>query len=215
MMKRILLSFAAAALLAALPGPAPAAPSSSAAVYDAGRCIVSRDYNRALGLLLALPLDDQPADLGGLRGTAAEPCAADVAGASALTVRGALAQALFIRDFGSFGHDPRTNAHLINLNLPVQDDSRAGTRTLDLYRWGDCVVRNDPAATQRLLASANGSPEEGAAMTELGTFMVPCMPFGVHLTVQLREARAVFAQAAYHAMYRYATGQLQATSRPR
>jgi hypothetical protein len=215
MMKRNLLSFTAAALLTTLPSPAPAAPGSSAAVYDAGRCMVAHDYNRALGLLLALPLDDQAADLGGLRDTAAGQCAADIAGASALTVRGALAQALFIRDFGSFGHDPRTNAHLINLNLPVQDDTRAGTRTLDLYRWGDCVVRNDPAATQRLLASANGSPEEGAAMTELGAFMVPCMPFGVHLTVQLREARAVFAQAAYHAMYRYATGQLQATSRSR
>lgn len=214
-MKRILLSFAAAALLAALPGSAAAVPGSSAAVYDAGRCIVARDYNRALGLLLALPLDDQPADLDGLRGTAAEPCTAAAAGASALTVRGALAQALFIRDFGSFGRDPRTNAHLINLNLPVQDDTRAGTRTLDLYRWGDCVVRNDPAATQRLLASANGSPEESAAMADLQAFMVPCMPFGVHLTVQLREARAVFAQAAYHAMYRYATGQLQTTSRSR
>lgn len=214
-MKRMFLSFAAAAVLTALPGPAAAASAASAPVYDAGRCIVARDYNRALGLLLALPLDDQAADLAGLRGTAAEQCAPAAAGASTLVLRGALAQALFMRDFGGFGHDPRTNAHLINLNLPVQDDSRAGTRTLDLYRWGDCVVRNDPAATQRLLVSANGSPEEGAAMTELQTFMVPCMPFGVHLTVQLREARAVFAQSAYHAMYRYATGQLQATSRPR
>lgn len=213
-MKRFIVPFAAA-MLAALPGAAAAAPGpATAAVYDAGRCIVARDYGRALGLILALPLDDRAADFGALHGSAAESCAADIAGASALLVRGAIAQALFIRDFGGFGHDPRSNARLVDLALPVQD-SAGGSRALDLYRWGDCVVRNDPGATQRLLASATGSAEERAAMAELQPFMNPCMPFGTQLTVYLTEARAVFAQSAYNAMYRYATGQLRVTAHSR
>lgn len=214
-MKRIFVPFAAA-VLTALPGPAPAAPGpSTAAVYAAGRCIVARDYGRALALLVALPLDDQAADLAQLRGSGAEPCAGGIAGASALLVRGAIAQALFMRDFGGFGRDPRSSAHLINLNLPVQD-SAGGSRALDLYRWGDCVVRNNPGATQDLLASVSGSAEERAAIAELQPFMTPCMPFGTQLTtVYLTEARAVFAQSAYHTMYRYATGQLRVAAQSR
>lgn len=209
-MQRIVLSSAAAALLAALPAPVPAAPVSSAAVYEAGRCMVSRDYYRALGFIVSLPLDERAADLSPLRGPAAD-CAAGAAGASGLMLRGAIAQALFRRDFGGFGHDPRERARLVDLGLPVQD-SEGGIPALDIYRWGDCVVRNDTAATERLLVSANGSPEESAAMTELQAYMVPCMPHGAQLTVSQMEARAVFAQSAYYIMYRYATGELRMTA---
>ena len=41
--------------------------------------------------------------------------------------------------------------------------------------------------------------------------MAACMPAGVQLDVRLWELRSVMAQTAYHTLYRYWTGQLNAT----
>jgi hypothetical protein len=209
-MKWIVLPIAAAALFAALPGPASAARNSPS-VYEAGRCIVDHDRNAANRLMAALPLDDSDADLSSLRGQAAA-CATRLAGAPAMQVRGALAQAMFMRDFGSIRREVDPRHGFINLNLPVQATfGGAHDRTTQLYRWGDCVSRNDSIGTERLLRTEAGSPEEAAAVEGLRNYMAACMPNGVQLDVRLWELRSVMAQTAYHTLYRYWTGQLNAT----
>ena len=207
-MKTWVVSLAAAGSLAAIPVPAFAAPASVARVYEAGRCMVSRDRRAAAALIRALPLDGRVADLSSLRGSARD-CAGGAQGAPAMLVRGAIAQALFLRDFRDFGREPRTETGLVDLNLPVES-SVGGTRSVELYRWGDCVVRNDAAGTRRLLLSPIGSGEEDAAIAGLQTYMSACMRAGSQLQVRQSELRSVFAQSAYHVMYRYWTGQLSA-----
>ncbi|HEV2817508.1 MAG TPA: hypothetical protein VGW40_09860 [Allosphingosinicella sp.] len=207
MKKQIILSVAVAALGAALPGPARAARNSPV-IYEAGRCIVAHDRGAANRLMARLPLDETEADLSGLRGEAAV-CAARLAGAPSMQVRGALAQAMFMRDFGTIRRDADPRRGFINLNLPVQS-SPAGTRAIELYRWADCVARNDSASTERLLRTEAGSAEEATAIEGLRNYMAACMPAGMQLEIRLWELRSVIAQSAYHTVYRYWTGQLEA-----
>jgi hypothetical protein len=206
-MKQVLLPLAAAALLA-VPGPASAARNSPA-VYEAGRCIVDSDRSGANRLMATLPLDESTADLSRLNARAAA-CAARLAEAPAMQVRGALAQAMFMRDFGSIRREPDPRRGFINLNLPVQESGTARDRTTQLYRWGDCVARNDSAGTERLLRTEAASAEESAAIEGLRNYMAACMPTGVQLEVRLWELRSVIAQTAYNTVYRYWTGQLEA-----
>lgn len=207
-MKTVLLSLAAAGSAAALSAPALAAPTSVAGVYEAGRCMVERDRRAAAALIQALPLDGGVADLSALTRSGARGCVAGAQGASVMVVRGAIAQALFLRDFRTFGREPRTEIALVDLNLPVES-SLSGTRGVELYRWADCVVRNDAAGTQRLLLSIVGSPEEASSIAGLQTYMSACMRAGSQLQVRASEVRSVFAQSAYHVMYRYWSGQLE------
>jgi hypothetical protein len=208
-MNAFVLSLAAAVCTAGAAAPAFGAPAAAAAVYEAGRCMVRRDPRAAAALILALPSDNSPADLSSLRGACA-----GAEGATAMQVRGAIAQALFLRDFRVFGREPQPRAVLVNLALPVES-SVGGTRSAALYRWGDCVVRNDGAGAQRFLVSALRSAEESAAIAGLQTYMQACLPADTEFQVRASELRGVLAQSAYHAMYRFWTGQLEVGRRPR
>jgi hypothetical protein len=153
-----------------------------------------------------LPLDESNADLSGLSGRAAS-CAGPLARVPAMLVRGALAQAMFMRDFGSFRDQSDRERAFINLNLPIRT-TLGNTRMLELYRWGDCVVRNDSAGTELLLRTEVASPDEAAAVAGLQDYMAACMPTGVQLQMRLWELRSILAQSAYQTAYRYWTGQL-------
>jgi hypothetical protein len=207
-MKRVVFSIVALGAMAAMPATAAATPSS-ATVYEAGRCLVQQDRRSAVALMVSLPLGDTPADLSqvGRNGTR---CVRGLAGAPAMLVRGGIAQALFVRDFGGFGRELGNDRNIIDLNLPIEATFGASRdRTTQLYRWADCVVRNDSASTERLLRSAIGTPDEAAAIAALRTFMSSCMPVGSELVVRAWEVRSLFAQSAYHTLFRYWTGQLQ------
>jgi len=206
-MKRILFSMAALGALASIHAPAAATPTAAAA-YDGGRCLVLQDRRSAVALMASLPLDDSRADLSSVAPGGAD-CVGQLAGAPSMLVRGAIAQALYQRDFRGFEGTRHDN--IINLNLPVEASfGAAQDRTTQLYRWSDCVVRNDSAGTDRLLNSAIGSPGEDEAIAGLQTFMSGCMPAGQQLSIRPWEVRSLFAQSAYHTMYRYWTGQLVA-----
>lgn len=215
-MTRTILSFslAAAACIAGLAAPALAVAPSVAAVYDAGRCMVQRDRRASAALIQSLPLDGAAADLSALRDSDALGCLPAADGVSTMLLRGAIAQALFLRDFPHLGREPLMNVGLVNLSLPVEA-SPGGPRTVELYRWSDCVVRNDIDTTQRLLRSAIRSSDEAAAFVELQTYMSACMRGDTQLTVRSSEARSLFAQSAYFAMYRYWTGQIGQNRRSR
>jgi hypothetical protein len=205
-MKRIILLLAAAAALA-LPGQAQAVGNSQS-IYEAGRCLVAQDRVTANRLMATLPLDDSDVDLSGLSGRAAA-CATPLDGAPAMQVRGALAQAMFLRDFRTVRREVNPRRGFINLNLPLST-SPGGTRTVELYRWGDCVARNNAAGAERLMRTPAASPEEAAAIEEMRNHMAACMPAGTQLDVRLWELRSVIAQSTYNTLYRYWTGQLNA-----
>jgi hypothetical protein len=211
-MKLAILGLVAAGALGAVATPASAAPSQwTVALYEAGRCIVERDRGTAQALMQSLPLDESPAELGSLRGPARQ-CVEGAEGATAFALRGAIAQALYLRDFRGRELRPIRAGQLVSFDIPVQASPR-GSRTVELYRWADCVVRNDSEGTRRLLMSALGSSEEEAAIAGLADFMSSCLPTGTDLNVYVNEVRPVFAQSAYSSLYRYWTGQLSGTGR--
>ncbi|HEV2867052.1 MAG TPA: hypothetical protein VGX37_11100 [Allosphingosinicella sp.] len=197
---------AGAALAGVSPALADAGHESVQQIYDAGRCIVSRDRGTAISLLQRLPVDGDATDLTNLPENARR-CARGLSSADTLHLRGAIAQALFFRDFGGFGIEPRRSTPLVNLGLPTQD-TQGGTRLVLLYRWADCLVRNDAAHAERLLASGVGSRNETSAIDQMRNFMAVCAPPGSQLAVQPAELRSLLAQSAYHSMYRYWTDQL-------
>lgn len=198
---------AGAALAMPLPAAADSGGGSVREIYDAGRCMVDRDRSGAVGFLQAVPVDSETTDLSRLPESLARRCAEGMSSAQTLLIRGAIAQALFFRDFGGFGLEPRRSAALVNLNLPVQDSPEGSVRT-ELYRWADCVVRNDGPNTERLLSSSVGSRGEAAAIERMRPFMAACAPAGEQLAVQASELRSLLAQSAYHSMYRYWTEEL-------
>ncbi len=208
-MRKAICSLLAATAAMAMPVPAAAEDNGDTgrAIFDAGRCMVDRDRHTAVGFLQAVPVDSENADLSLLPSNLVERCAEGLSGAKALTIRGAIAQALFFRDFGGFGLEPRRSAPLVNLDLPTQDSPEGSVRT-ELYRWSDCVVRNDAHHVERLLSSSVGSRGEEAAIERLRAFMAACAPAGSQLAVQATELRSLLAQSAYHSMYRYWTNQL-------
>ena len=197
------------AAVAAISAPASASTDNAALdnLYDAGRCIVARDRGTAVNLLQTVPIDGDVADLSRVSGAAAN-CLDGLSSAEPLHLRGAIAQAMFFRDFGGFGLEPRRSAPLVNIAIPTQD-SPGTTRSERLYSWADCVVRNDATRTETLLESDIGSRAEGAAVERLRSFMAACAGEGSQITVQPAELRSLLAQSAYNSMYRYWTDQLR------
>lgn len=210
-MKKVLFSVAAACSVVTLPMPAAATPTTAAA-YEGGRCLVAQDRRAAVALMASLPLGEGVADLSGV-GERGAGCVDSLAGAAPLLVRGAIAQAMLLRDFRGLGQEPRDSRVIVDLNLPVAAFGTAPDRTTRLYGWGDCVTRNDPNGVDRMLRTPVGSPEEREALGGLQTFMTQCMSQGQELTVRTWEVRSVFAQASYHMLYRYWTGQLESVRR--
>ena len=197
---------AAAALSPAASAAADEGRPSLRAVYDAGRCIVDNDRRTAVSFLLSLPLEEGEADLTLLPDSLTRRCAQNLGTVDSLHVRGALARALFFRDFGGFGIEPGRSVPLVNLNIPAQS-SPPGTGMTELYRWADCVVRNDIGHAERLLQSRVGSENESAMVEQLRPFMQACAG-EQSLAVRSADLRSLVAQSAYNSMYRYWTRQL-------
>ena len=119
---------------------------------------------------------------------------------------------MFFRDFGGFGLEPRRSVPLVNLALPVQDLPEGSVRN-ELYRWADCVVRNDADHSERLMQSRVGSETEATMIGHLRPYLEVCAPASAQFSVAPAELRAVIAQSAYHSMYRYWTRQLDPVHR--
>ncbi len=206
-MKKTMLALlaASAALTPMVPAAADEARPALRDIYDAGRCIVDNDRRTAVSFLQSLPIDEGEADLTILPDNLAR-CTRGLGTVDSLHVRGALAQALFFRDFGGFGIEPGRSVPLVNLNIPAQS-SPPGTGMTEMYRWADCVVRNDIGHTERLMESRVGSQNESAAIEGLRPFMQACAGTET-LSVRPADFRSLVAQSAYNSMYRYWTRQL-------
>jgi hypothetical protein len=187
-----------------------AAPASNVqAVFDAGQCLVQHDRASAVTLMRTLPPAGSAAQAGTLARNGME-CAASLAGEDSLMVRGAIAQALYLRDFGGYAIEPRDMRALAAFTLPIDDS--AGSQADPRYRWADCVARNDPDDTDRLLHSAVGSDSEARAFESFRPMMSVCLGDG-QMALAAGEVRALLAQSAYYGLYRYWNGQLRGARR--
>ncbi|MFN3945067.1 MAG: hypothetical protein ACK4K7_09075 [Allosphingosinicella sp.] len=186
-----------------------AAEQEAGAVYAAARCIVRSDRAAAARMLNALPIGGDAADPAVLRIAAQTGCASPALLAErTMLIRGGLAQALFAADFVQFGLEPRNRNALVDLGLPVESDP-PGDANSQLYRWSDCVVRNDSVNVERLMRSPAGSRQERQVIEAMRPYLTACADPDARLVVARSELRSLFAQSAYNAMYRYWTGGLR------
>jgi hypothetical protein len=213
-MRRISIVAASAALLAALPGAAAAtAPSPMKQAYSLGRCIAGEDRGAAGALLRSLPLADTavPISAAGLGG--ASDCLKGTSPTvSSLVLRGAIAQALLLRDFPHFGVPPKIKEHLF-VTFPLPSEMEDGPdnvdhRTAELYKLADCVVRNQAIKLEPLFRAGPGSGIENRLFDYLGPTIAACRGNGGPLRVSRPHFRAMMAQAAYNISVRYWTGKL-------
>jgi hypothetical protein len=180
--------------------------------YEFGRCVVDQDREAAVQLINRLPLRQGEISFGpGDLGDASSCLVADVRPLSPITVRGGIAQALFLRDFREFGVEPRRAGEFANLKLPAAGHAEgADQETHALYSLGDCVVRNRTNIIDSLLVAPVGSALERQLIDRLVPIMGACHAPGAQAKVSRADLRSILAQSAYAASARYWSGRLNA-----
>lgn len=211
-MNTLVLACAGAAVAATVPMlPAAAASADAGDIFSLGRCIVKADRAIGASLLETLPLSGGPVDLAAVRTSAASDCLDGSAQPDAIALRGAIAQELFIKDFGEFGMRPRRNvADLVEYDLPIGDTAEGVDPTLHArYRMADCAVRNDTPRVERLLKTQIGSSTEMNIMTALAPVLAACQPKGATVSIGRNHLRSMLALSAYNVSARYWSGSLK------
>lgn len=209
MMKAGILIAAATAIAA----PAAASTGSGDAdrVYDLGRCIVKQDREVAAQLLQDLPLGQREVELNASTLAEAGECLkGQTVSASSSLVRGALAQALLLKDFPRFGVQPKIATDMFaKIDLPLQGTSAdVDERTASVYKLADCVVRNQAIKTESLFRSPPGSDLEGRVLDAIAPYIAACSGNSAEMRISRPEFRSAMAQAAYSVSARYWTGDL-------
>jgi hypothetical protein len=210
-----ILTAAAAVILPAAAGAAPVGVDREKSVYQLGRCIAGDDRDAAMEMLRSLPLDGETVTVDASQAGRAAKCVGERRELRSITLRGALAQALLLRDFPRFGVPPKiARNHFITFDLPLDATSSGGAdpHTASLYRLADCVARNQGMMTERLFRAAPGSGLEGNVLRALGPTMTACQGQRAPIRVGRSDFRSALAQAYYHVSVRYWTDQLWSAS---
>lgn len=209
-------AFLTAFCLAGAAAPAMGAALSKDAevdIYNIARCAVAKDHDAAAATVRRLPLTGdeatvEPAWLGNGAG-----CVKSAALAGpAVVLRGALAQALYFRDFKEFGVRPRmAPALLADMGLPpVNDGVDTSKPDVALARFGDCLARNVPEDTDKLLQSPVDSPLERSAVARIQPYFAGCYPKNARFNASRSTLRGLLALSAYSASTRYWRGEIVA-----
>jgi hypothetical protein len=182
-------------------------------IYSAARCAVSKDHDSAASVVRRLPLNSDEARIeAGWLGGGAECAKEGALVGPAVVLRGAIAQALYIRDFREFGLRPRlAPALLSDLGLPpVNDGVDTSNPEVALARFGDCLARNVPEDTDRLLKSPVDSSIEHAVIAEIQPYFAGCYPKNSRFNASRSTLRGLLALSAYSASTRYWRGEIVA-----
>jgi hypothetical protein len=199
-------TLALAAGLVAAPLRAETGPEQEA--YRIGACI-AKQRDAASALIRALPLDAgstslEPAELG-----AAASCVKQPIALRTRLLRGAIAQAMLLRDFPRFGVPPEISQKLfVRLDLPLAPRPGVDAGTADLYKLADCVIRNRPIDSESLFRSSPGSVLERRILDGLTPIVAACRPQRATTLITRGDFRSVLAQAAYDVSVRYWSEQL-------
>lgn len=188
------LMFAAASVM--LPGAAHSAPQTPATNAEAlGKCLVKSDRQNAIALFSRLPADNSPADVSpGLGG-----CTTDMTEITAMQVRGAIAEALYERDFREAGVAPHQSAdNFARLDLPEGETDKTG-----IFALGRCVALARFADVDRIFAMEPGSQRESNFVETLKPYFAACQPTGTQITIKRGDVRPILAQNAYAGNVRY------------
>lgn len=202
--------------LAGVGAPAIAATLSKDAevdIYNIARCAVAKDHDSAAATVRRLSLTGDEATVQpGWLGGGAECVKSGALVGPSVVLRGALAQALYFRDFKEFGMRPRmAPALLADMGLPpVNDGVDTSKPDVALARFGDCLARNVPEDTDKLLQSPVDSPLERTAIARIQPYFAGCYPKNARFNVNRSTLRGLLALSAYSASTRYWRGEIVA-----
>jgi hypothetical protein len=107
---------------------------------------------------------------------------------STLLFAGALSEAMLRRDLDGQALGPRVAYDPAHPAI----EARNGGEVMAI-----CVVRGDPAATSRLLATRPATPEETQALRAMSARLSGCVPAGSEARFTREALRAIIAAAAY------------------
>jgi hypothetical protein len=189
--------------------------TSSKAIYDLGRCVVKADRGAAVDLMQNLPVTPAQATLhSSSLGRASKCLAAGPVSVQSTTLRGAMAQALLLRDFPRVGVPPKMSQDMFaKFDLPLDAaKSNADERTVNLYKLADCVARNQGIKLERLFRAEVGSGVESRLIDYLGPTISACQGSAGTLRISRDDFRSLLAQAAYNVSVRYWSGELWSAS---
>jgi hypothetical protein len=215
----LLLAAAAARLAAASPPPGAAPPATKAPAadndqsdpaglrkwYEHGACLVKREGEAAEKILATAPETlqyftaylkaDGPARCfeGGPKG----PWKLHNNAA-----RGAISEALLLRDFSAVGVARGTRAAAV-FDAAAPDAAESGTapggaaRARAFLRLAECVVRLEPVNSFALFSTTVVSAEERAAFRLLVPALGDCLPPGLEIQMRPPVVRSYLSEAAY------------------
>ena len=185
--------FATVALIAATSAsPATASPNSGQ-IQSFAKCAVN-NYDGA-ELLATQPGSEEEA--GVLQEFTERGCATSSAAPALL--RGALAEQLFVKDFGVVGARPRRETIEIFRVDPAEVETldAAAKRRVDVIGFATCATAANVVKTSALLKTAPGSPEETVLVKEMEPSFASCLLQGERLDLGRAELRGALAEATY------------------
>lgn len=202
---------AVAVAFAASQVPAAAQAPDADALRDVARCAIAKDRRAAVATAGALPFtgDEVRVDAAGL-GRGAACLKHGAVAAPAMALRGAFAEALYRADFVEPGLEPeRATGTFANLRLPAIDGDVSADTAATLFKFGDCIARNDATSVGELIRTRDGSSAEKILLDRLQPYFAACYPQGATLSLKRATLRSVLAQSAYRVSQRYWDGQLR------
>jgi hypothetical protein len=198
----------AAAAAPPVPTPAPTIPAAAhdesdpAALrlwYKQGRCLVDQEGRLAEKILATAP-DSDDYLFAWLKAEKAARCFDDPVTAPAKlhsnAMRGAIAEALLLRDFSAVGVRRGKRIAAVFAEDAVPGD-RVDVRWRAFLKLAECAVRLEPARSFALFSTPVAGPEERAAVRALVPALGDCLPPGVDLPMRPSMLRSFLAEAAY------------------
>jgi len=120
---------------------------------------------------------------------------------SGTLLRGALFQALYLRDFGATDAGSFAAVPVIDYAATYRAKSdKTFESAVGQSRFGDCVVRANPVTARSLIRSKIGSPEELSSFANLASALNGCVTKGRLVNFSRSALRGLVAEGLYRLM---------------
>jgi hypothetical protein len=170
--------------------------------YEHGRCLVKKQ-----GPLAEQMLATRPASLDAIEAfmhADKEPFCFNEGSAPAPLLhynatRGAIVEALLLRDFSAVGKPRGTHvAAIVSMNAsPKHGLEPVAPRVEAMLALAECVVKADPVGSFAVFSTEVAGPAEDAAVRSLTPAVGQCLPPGFEFTLKAPVLRSFLAEAAY------------------
>jgi hypothetical protein len=175
-------------------GPARGVISSQQDEYQLGLCLAQNRRSKAEAFLATFPFSARARQAA--QGLKTPECLIRGEMFNSEAVRGALYQVLYRMDFGRHPAGDLSKAPQLDYSAGIEATDGADVY-VNLRRYGDCVVRQDPATARKLTLSGIGSAEESLAFMQLKTAMGVCLVPGHSLSFKRPMLKSVISETLY------------------